>query len=71
VLGGLIGVVLGWGMARLLSNVSLGSTTINSVVQPDSILLATGFALATGLFFGIYPAYRAASLNPIDALHYE
>ena len=71
VLGGLIGVALGWGMARLLSNVSLGSTTITSVVQPDSILLATGFALATGLFFGIYPAYRAASLNPIDALHYE
>ena len=71
VLGGLIGVALGWGMAKLLSNVSLGSTTITSVVQPDSILLATGFALATGLFFGIYPAYRAASLNPIDALHYE
>ncbi len=71
VMGGLIGVALGWGLAKIMSGISLGSTTITSVVQPDSILLATGFALATGLFFGIYPAYRAASLNPIDALHYE
>jgi putative ABC transport system permease protein len=71
VMGGLIGVALGWGIAKLLSGLSLGSSTITAVVQLDSVLLATGFALATGLFFGIYPAYRAASLNPIEALHYE
>jgi putative ABC transport system permease protein len=71
VMGGLIGVALGWAVAKLISGLSLGSTTITAVVQLDSILLATGFALATGLFFGIYPAYRAASLNPIDALHFE
>jgi putative ABC transport system permease protein len=41
------------------------------VIALDSILLATGFSLLIGVFFGIYPAYRAASLNPIDALHFE
>jgi putative ABC transport system permease protein len=71
VTGGLIGVALGAGVAHFVSGINLGSTPIHAVVQPDSILLATGFAVAIGLFFGIYPAYRAASLNPIDALHYE
>ncbi len=71
VFGGLIGVALGAAIARLISGINMGATPIHAVVAPDSILLATAFALAVGLFFGIYPAYRAASLNPIDALHYE
>jgi putative ABC transport system permease protein len=71
VLGGLIGVALGAGIARLVSGINLGATPIHAVVSLDSILLATLFSLAVGLFFGIYPAYRAAGLNPIDALHYE
>ncbi len=71
VLGGLIGVGVGAGLAHLVSGLNLGSTPITAVVAPDSILLATLFSLAVGLFFGIYPAYRAAGLNPIDALHYE
>jgi putative ABC transport system permease protein len=71
VMGGLLGVGLGAIIAHFISGISIGSSTLHSVVMPDSILLATGFALAIGLFFGIYPAYRAASLNPIAALHYE
>jgi putative ABC transport system permease protein len=71
VLGGLIGVLLGIGIAHFISGINMGSSPIQAVVTPDSILLATGFALAIGLFFGIYPAYRAASLDPIVALHYE
>jgi putative ABC transport system permease protein len=71
VLGGLIGIALGAAIAQLIGGINLGATPIHAVVAPDSIVLATTFAVAVGLFFGIYPAYRAASLNPIDALHYE
>ena len=71
VMGGLMGVGLGILIAHFVSGINLGSTPLHAVVSLDSILLATGFALAIGLFFGIYPAYRASSLNPIDALHYE
>jgi putative ABC transport system permease protein len=71
VLGGLIGIALGAGIARLISGLQAGTVTIQAVVAPDSILLATLFSVVVGLFFGIYPAYRAAQLNPIDALRYE
>jgi putative ABC transport system permease protein len=71
VLGGLIGIALGAGLARLISGVSVGGSTLQPVVGLDSVLLATLFSLMVGLFFGIYPAYRAAQLNPIDALRYE
>jgi len=71
VLGGLIGVALGVGIAKLISGVQMGTSTLTPVVGADSILLATLFSMAVGLFFGIYPAFRAAMLNPIDALHYE
>jgi putative ABC transport system permease protein len=69
--GGLIGLALGAGIARLISGISLGTTTLQTVVDLDAILLAIGFSLGVGLFFGIYPANRAASLHPIDALRYE
>jgi putative ABC transport system permease protein len=70
-LGGLIGVAIGWGAARLMGQVQFGGSTITPVVGLDSVLLATLFSMAVGLFFGIYPATRAARLQPVEALRYE
>jgi putative ABC transport system permease protein len=67
-IGGLIGVALGTSGARVVSSLAEQLTT---VVSPDVIVLSTGVSAAVGLLFGIYPAYRAARLNPIDALRYE
>ena len=67
IIGGLIGVLLGAGIAWLVEATGL----INSVVTPGSVFMAVGFSLAGGLFFGMYPANRAAGLNPIEALRYE
>lgn len=69
--GGLIGVLGGAGIARMISGVSLGGSTLTTSVDLDSILLAVTFSAAIGLFFGSYPANRAASLRPIEALRYE
>jgi putative ABC transport system permease protein len=70
-LGGLLGIALGWAIATGLGHVQLGNNSITPVVGLDSILLATLFSAAIGLFFGIYPAMRAASLAPVEALRYE
>jgi putative ABC transport system permease protein len=69
--GGLIGIVMGWGASQLVSGISLGGSPLHTVVDPDTVLLATAFSTLIGLFFGIYPANRAAGLNPIDALRFE
>jgi putative ABC transport system permease protein len=71
VLGGFIGIALGWTISHLMGRVQLGGTAITPVVSLDSILLATVFSMAVGLFFGIYPATRAARLQPVEALRYE
>jgi putative ABC transport system permease protein len=70
-MGGIIGVALGWGIANLMGNIQISGTTITPVVGLDSVLLATLFSMAVGLFFGIYPATRAARLQPVEALRYE
>ncbi|MFA6468036.1 MAG: ABC transporter permease [Bacteroidota bacterium] len=66
-LGGLLGVILGVLTSRLIS-VFAGWTTL---VSPESIILSFVFSAAVGIFFGLYPARKAAQLNPIDALRYE
>ncbi|MDY6877837.1 MAG: ABC transporter permease [Chloroflexota bacterium] len=66
-LGGLIGILLGVGLGKLVDMTGV----MTSVVTLDSVLMAVGFSLAVGLFFGIYPANQAAGLNPIEALRYE
>jgi putative ABC transport system permease protein len=70
-MGGIIGVALGWGIASLMGTIQISGTTITPVVGLDSVLLATLFSMAVGLFFGIYPATRAARLQPVEALRYE
>ena len=66
-LGGATGILLGVGIARLVDLAGV----MNVVISLRSVLLAVGFSLAVGLFFGIYPANRASSLSPIEALRYE
>lgn len=66
--GGIIGVICGVLTAKLISAVQ---STITLVVKSPSVLLALTFAAAVGIFFGYYPARRAAKLDPIEALRYE
>lgn len=70
--GGVIGILLGWGIAVLVGQIAtMSGVAIQPVVEPSVILLATLFSAAVGLFFGLYPANRAASLQPVEALRYE
>ncbi|MCL4533607.1 MAG: ABC transporter permease [Bacteroidetes bacterium] len=71
VMGGLMGVALGVGISEFTSGISLGGQPLRPLVTVDSIALAFGVSAGIGVFFGIYPASRAAALNPIDALRYE
>jgi len=65
--GGLIGIGIAYGASAILNNF----TEIMAVIRHEIVLLAFGFAGAVGIFFGFYPARKAARLNPIDALRHE
>jgi putative ABC transport system permease protein len=67
-LGGMIGVLVGYGGARVVTPL-LGGT--RALVTPQSVAMALSVSIGVGLFFGIYPAARAAGLHPIEALRYE
>ena len=67
VMGGILGVLAGVGGAMAISRFAEWDTAIS----PQSIFLALAFSAGIGLFFGLWPAQRAAKLNPIDALRYE
>jgi putative ABC transport system permease protein len=65
--GGIIGVILGWGISFIMNVTGVYST----VVSPDIVVLAVSVSICIGLFFGFYPAWNASRLNPIEALRSE
>jgi ABC-type antimicrobial peptide transport system permease subunit len=65
--GGAAGVAVGFTASYVVGQTMNWSTAVTS----EAVLLAFGFAFGVGVFFGLYPARKAAGLNPIDALRYE
>ncbi|MDE7206851.1 MAG: ABC transporter permease [Lachnospiraceae bacterium] len=72
-IGGFVGIVLGILGARGICGLasSMGMGDMQAVIDPKVILVATGFSSLIGIFFGIYPARKAAKLSPIEALRHE
>lgn len=71
-MGGMLGIALGYGLATIGNLVLSGiADNVRVDVQPGSIVLATCTSIFIGIFFGLYPAVRASQLNPIQALRYE
>lgn len=71
-IGGIIGIMFGWLIAFGVGQVAQATgNNFVPIVGTDAILLSTSFSAIIGLFFGIYPASRAASLEPVEALRYE
>ena len=66
--GGILGVVMGW----LITVIGAAlATDLDLYLTPDAVILATVVCSVIGIFFGLYPASRAARMRPIDALRFE
>jgi putative ABC transport system permease protein len=71
-IGGIVGILFGWFIAFIVGRIAVATgNDFTPLVGFDAVLLATLFSAAVGLFFGIYPANRAANLEPVEALRYE
>lgn len=71
-IGGIVGILLGWLICFAIGKIAAANNVVfEPSISLNAILLATIFSAAVGLFFGIYPANRAASLQPVEALRYE
>ncbi len=66
-IGGVIGIVLGAVMGNVVGNL----LDMKATISLDAVVIATGFSMLIGIFFGLYPANRAAKLDPIEALRHE
>jgi putative ABC transport system permease protein len=70
--GGIIGIGLGWLISFVVGQIAVANDTpFSPQISLNAILLATIFSTAVGLFFGLYPANRAANLEPVEALRHE